>query len=79
MIIMESKMLYDSDHDISAITIIFSNYPYFYAFGIVIIMSLRHKVLMAYWQLILFPVASSLHWCIRPLNMIVSGTWEPTF
>ena len=46
-------------HDASAIIFIFRNYHYFYALGHVIIMIFRDKVLMDYWQLILFAVASS--------------------
>ena len=63
LIIMDStEMLQDRDHDDSTIIVTLCqhhNYHYFYALGNVIIIILRDKVLMAYWQLILFPMASS--------------------
>ena len=55
-------MLQDRDHDANTIIVTLCqhhNCRYFYALGNVIIMIFRYKVLMAYWQLILFLVASS--------------------
>ena len=62
-------MLQDRDHDASTIIVTLCqhhNYHYFYALGNVIIIILRDKVLMAYWQLILFPVAS---YCTSALEL----------
>ena len=66
-------MPYDKVHDASAIIVTFSYYHYFYALGNVIIVILSDKMLMAYWQLVLFPAASSCTFCLRPLNIIVGG------
>ena len=70
LIIMDStEMLQDRDHDASIIIVTLCqhhNYHYFYALGNVIIIILRDKVLMAYWQLILFPMASS---CTSALDL----------
>jgi len=69
IIIDSTEMLQDRDHDASTIIVTLCqhhNYHYFYALGNVIIIILRDKVLMAYWQLILFPMASS---CTSALDL----------